>query len=352
MDPKTVLWNDGTQEVKVRNRDGASYVEPAIAANKRVLDQGFALRVQSGGKEWIKELREEDWEDVSFESSYPVATIRFRQKGFPVAVEMKAGAIFIPLDADNSALPATVFDITIKNETAAPVTVTIAGWLENGGRKVSGKDGEGERRNTIKQTAQFTGVFSTFEAKAGGERRADDGSTAIGLIGRKGIVQTDAKPWPVDAKFFTTRNDAPATSAPSGKLLGSVATEAQTLAPGKSSNAQYVLSWHINQPLAKLGGKMKDIAGGFFYAERFADAGAVGAYAAEHFKDMWGKTLLWTSTGTTAHFPIGSWTAPSSISAPSPLQIPTVSPAGGSGAGKALTPAKVPVRTFGSMHRR
>lgn len=305
VDPKTVLWNDGVQEVKVRNRDGASYVEPAIAANKRVLDQGFALHVQAGGQSWIRELREEDWEDVSFESTYPVATIRFRQPGFPVSVEMKAGAIFIPLDADNSALPATVYDISVTNESGEPVTVSLAGWLENGARKVSAKDGEGQRRNVAYQTAHYTGVFSSFEATAPGNRRADDGSTAIGLLGRKGIVQTNAKPWPVNAALFSDKNDAAAVGEPASKLLGSVATEAETLAPGASAKAQYVLSWHFNQPLEKLGAKMKDISGGFLYAKKFADAGAVGSYAAEHFTRLWGNTLLWTRTwydGTLPHW--------------------------------------------------
>ncbi|MFT4024816.1 MAG: hypothetical protein QM664_13655, partial [Flavihumibacter sp.] len=44
IEPKNVLWNDGVRDVTVRNRDGASYVEPAIAANRRVLDQGFLLQ--------------------------------------------------------------------------------------------------------------------------------------------------------------------------------------------------------------------------------------------------------------------------------------------------------------------
>ncbi|MGX5817220.1 GH116 family glycosyl hydrolase [Chitinophaga lutea] len=294
IDPKTVLWNDGTREVKVRNRDGASYVEPAIAANKRVLDQGFAVLIKSAGKEWIRELREEDWDEVSFEATYPVATIRYRHAEIPVSLEVKAGGIFIPLDADNSALPATIFDISVTNESQESVSVTITGWLENGARKISGKDGEGEKHNDVLRTAQYTGIRSTFTG--GSERKPDDGSTAIGLVGQKALLQTDAQPWPLTAAYFARGQEQAATGAPSGKLAGGVSTLPQQLPPGASASARYVLSWHFNQPLQKLGAKMKDVSGGFHYGARFADAGAVGTYIGEQIENLWGRTLLWKTT--------------------------------------------------------
>lgn len=61
IDPKVVNWNDRTSVRKIRVRDGAAYVEPTIADNKRVLDQGFAVKLVINGKTIVKELNEEDW---------------------------------------------------------------------------------------------------------------------------------------------------------------------------------------------------------------------------------------------------------------------------------------------------
>src|SRR5690606_20532198 len=71
IDPKTVLWNDGTQVREIRSRDGSAYIEPAIADNKRVLDQGLAIKVVYQGGTYIKELKADYWDEVSFEPSYP-----------------------------------------------------------------------------------------------------------------------------------------------------------------------------------------------------------------------------------------------------------------------------------------
>lgn len=43
---------------------------------------------------------------------------------------LKGGAFFIPLNADDSALPATFFNIEIKNISLQNVKVSLAGWLE------------------------------------------------------------------------------------------------------------------------------------------------------------------------------------------------------------------------------
>ncbi|MFT4024680.1 MAG: GH116 family glycosyl-hydrolase, partial [Flavihumibacter sp.] len=94
-----------------------------IAANRRVLDQGFLLQWTHNGKTFRKMLREEDWEEIAFEATYPRATIRFREKTLPFTVNMQAGPVFIPLDEDNSALPATIFSIELENIAAAPLAI-------------------------------------------------------------------------------------------------------------------------------------------------------------------------------------------------------------------------------------
>ncbi|WP_109700785.1 GH116 family glycosyl hydrolase [Chitinophaga deserti] len=293
IDPKTVLWNDGVAERQIRNRDGASYVEPAVAANRRVLDQGFAVIAEFGGKTFISELREEDWEEVSFEAAYPIATVRYKHRRFPLEVSLRAGGIFIPLDADNSGLPATIFDISIKNTSAQPVRAAIAGWLENGARKITAKKGEGEKYNTAHKGNGYTRVLSGFKS-SGAADRPDDGTTCITYIGEGGIANAGANPWPVNAAFFTAQSGK-AEAAADEKLVASIAAPSKTLAPGGTLQAQFVLTWHFNHPLKKTS-RLKDAAKGYRYASLYEDAGAVADYLAPKFKDLWGQTLRWHKT--------------------------------------------------------
>jgi uncharacterized protein (DUF608 family) len=294
IDPKKVLWNDGTQEVKVRNRDGASYVEPAIAANKRVLEQGFAIRLEYNGKVLIKALREEDWEEIKFEATYPTATIHYLSADCPVEVMVKAGGLFIPLDADSSAIPATVYSITLKNKTTQRINASLIGWFENGAKKITGKGSDGVKQNTAIVQEGYCSVLGDFKATNPATTTLDDGSTCITLVGTGGKVNTNAMPWAIDDATFTTHDQATATKTAAEKLVGAITTQA-VLEAGKSMEANYVLSWHFNHPLPKLN-KLKDTKEGYYYGKRFKNAAEAGAYIARNFQQLYGQTLLWQQT--------------------------------------------------------
>lgn len=297
IDPKTAVWNDGRSDRNIRSRDGACYVEPALADNKRVLEQGFAIKLDHNGKTVVKELKEEDWDEVIFEATYPVATIRYIDKDLPVDVVMRAGGIFIPLDADDSALPATIFSLHIKNNSAKEIGVSVCGWLENGAHKISAADGDGMRQNNVVKDENHCAVFSSFNAHdPAANAQRDAGSTCIAFIGSNGKVNTDARPWPVSEELFNGRNEHISEGKPSEKLTGSIACT-QTLAAGKAMEADYVISWHFNHPLAKLQ-KLKEVSdgAGYYYGRRFKNAAEVAAYIAAHFRELYGRTLLWHTT--------------------------------------------------------
>jgi len=296
IDPKTVLWNDGTGEVKVRNRDGASYIEPAIAANKRMLEQGFAVKLNFQNKSIIKELKEEDWEEVIFEATYPVATIKYIDKNLPVDIIVKAGALFIPLDPDNSALPATVFAISIKNRSATAVEATVCGWFENGANKVTARDEDGSRQNAAVRTDNYLAVSSSFNpGNMETAQQRDAGTTCVACIGLNGQINTSAKPWLAEEALFVTKNESRSEKKPSEKLVGSIATS-QVISPGKTMEANYALSWHFDHPLSKRLDKLPETKGSYYYGHRFKDALEVADYIARNFKRLHTQTLLWQQT--------------------------------------------------------
>lgn len=95
------------------------------------VEQGFALRVEAGGQTTTRRLNREGFADTRFLGEYPLATVQYRAADSPVSVDLTAYNPFIPLNAPDSGLPATVFEFTVTNTSKEPVKVGLLGWLEN-----------------------------------------------------------------------------------------------------------------------------------------------------------------------------------------------------------------------------
>ncbi len=95
------------------------------------VQQGFAVAVDVGGARLVRRLCEQDFPEVAFRGEYPIAKVSYQRADFPVSIEMEAFSPFIPLNAKDSGLPATVFNLTLRNRGDQPATVSALGWLEN-----------------------------------------------------------------------------------------------------------------------------------------------------------------------------------------------------------------------------
>jgi uncharacterized protein (DUF608 family) len=111
-------------------RTGAEHYAHPLKAESP-LTQGFALKVRTGGKTEVRPLDRTGFPDVSFCGEYPIGYIDYRDPALPVALSLEAFSPFIPLEAEDSGLPATVMHFTVKNTSAAPVEAEFSGWLEN-----------------------------------------------------------------------------------------------------------------------------------------------------------------------------------------------------------------------------
>jgi len=108
---------------------------------RKPVDQGFAVAYKSGdSKTLVKELasipneyskEDSGFKNVEFNGEYPIATINYSEKDCPVKVSSEVFSPFIPLDAKDSAFPATIFNITVENTSDKNVEASILGWLEN-----------------------------------------------------------------------------------------------------------------------------------------------------------------------------------------------------------------------------
>jgi len=95
------------------------------------VEQGFAVRVRAGNRTVDRTLDARGFPAVRFCGEYPVGRVRYADPSLPVELELEAFSPFIPLDAAESAIPATVMRYTVRNTAQDPAEVTLAGWLEN-----------------------------------------------------------------------------------------------------------------------------------------------------------------------------------------------------------------------------
>ncbi|HWI59584.1 MAG TPA: GH116 family glycosyl-hydrolase, partial [Bacillota bacterium] len=109
---------------------GAEHYAKPMAANS-LLEQGFALRLTCGGQTQERPLDRAHWRDVSFIGEYPIGYVEYRDPDLPLSVSLEAFSPFIPLNTEDSSLPATVLHFTVKNHSQTAVEAELAGWLEN-----------------------------------------------------------------------------------------------------------------------------------------------------------------------------------------------------------------------------
>lgn len=156
-DGKLWLWdifNKTTSGVAGKGTRGENYVKPLEQFSP--IDQGFAVRVKTDGKTVIRKLDSSGFRDIAFRGEYPVGFVTYRDESLPVVVKLKAYSPFIPLDTDESSLPATVMRFTVANKSSEQVGVDLAGWLENAVCIHSGMPGRLKRRNRIVRKSQMT----------------------------------------------------------------------------------------------------------------------------------------------------------------------------------------------------
>ena len=70
-------------------------------------------------------------DDVTFTGEFPMAQLAFASRSFPGAVEMAAFNPFIPLNEDDSSIPAALFEIRVRNTEPAATRYTVAMSLSN-----------------------------------------------------------------------------------------------------------------------------------------------------------------------------------------------------------------------------
>ena len=196
------------------------------------LAQGFAVELTAGGKPVTRLLDKTGFREITFCGEYPIGYVEYRDADVPVAVSLEAFSPFIPLNADDSALPAVVMQFTVRNMSRERVECRLGGYLQNGVGLVNGAM-DGTRINHPTQNATATiiecssampeksvehkpaTVFADFEGETFGKWKVE--GEAFGTGPRRGPTTPEQHLSGFQGKSLA--NSWTGSDAPQGKLI-------------------------------------------------------------------------------------------------------------------------------------
>ncbi len=142
------------------NMRGMNYLSPAPMTQPFRI--GFALKV-AGGR---FPLDSTGFKQVSFDGRYPIARVTYRDAECPVEVQLEAFSPFIPLNVDDSSLPATVMSFCVKNTGNVAVDLDVVGHLQNAVCLETKSQQTGQLRNRVLKREDVTALVCSAEPPA------------------------------------------------------------------------------------------------------------------------------------------------------------------------------------------
>ncbi|MCX8490918.1 MAG: GH116 family glycosyl-hydrolase [Cyclobacteriaceae bacterium] len=289
IDPKSVPWDTDLHQGKtVRSRDGSAYVAPA--KDIRPVDQGFAFQIKTNRKTIIKKMQADDWDDIIFEATYPLATVTYVDKQLGIEIIAEVFSPFIALDEKNSGLPTTIYSFSVNNKSDHKVSVMIAGWLENK-TGISQLNVNFERVNLAVTSAGRAILFCSLQSKLPNPELTtlpDYGTMSISSTSKNSFVNTSINPISPESLFMNSK--AERRVGLNEKLIGCAIASVDVKPKGKAST-DFIISWHFpNLSLSAIPDK------GRYYNSLFKSAKEVNNYVQTNFKKLSSETRLWKNT--------------------------------------------------------
>jgi non-lysosomal glucosylceramidase len=250
------------------------------------------------------------FEQVEFTGQFPVAELHFVDDSFPGKVRLTAFNPFIPLNADDSGLPAAFFEIGVSNPTREPVTYTLAGTLGN------------PLPEPNLHSFQQEGEISWLRLGSGGVE-ADKpayGELALGTDGANPTAQLYwyRGRWFDQLEAFWQDFCQPGALKPrtypkeqAGAENNATLAVPLTLAPGQRGKVRFVIAWYYpnfenywNLGFAQ-GCKEQGLPTVWknYYATRFTDVSEVVRYCLAHWNHLNSKTQAFKDALFTSSLP-------------------------------------------------
>jgi len=225
---------------------------------------------------------------ASFDAAYPFAVVHLEDPRLPVSVQARVFNPFVPGDAESSGIPVAVIRYRVRNKTAVPLTVAVAGAMDNcigmDGSKVEFNSfdrsivptGAKSNRNTFRRTPALAGISMTSDSV---DRDASAWGTIALTTAETGCTtsfrtELDPKGWNTnisdlwndfadDGVFHDT------TFSQKVNTPGAALALKFDLPPGGTREVQFLLTWD------------------FPNRKNWSDAVTVGNYYSTLYRDAW-----------------------------------------------------------------
>lgn len=243
-------------------------------------------------------------QSATFTGEYPLASVRFADARLPVEAQLEAFSPFIPLDLNESGLPAAILRYRVRNRGSASASVSIGWALDNmlgaGGRAVHLNNETPQKTNEIRNGKGVRGLMMTNPGLP-----TDDpmqGSIAFATLDDGGRFSAmrgwPAERWWASPMLFWDDFSADGELGPEPDRRNSVGSFClkREIAAGAEAAFTFVLAWHFpNRTPARCGwtapkGKENDVIGNW-YCTRFKDAWAAAEYAAANLPRLEAATM-------------------------------------------------------------
>lgn len=211
------------------------------------IDQGFRITVDNGREKQSWELSKKDFDDISFIGEYPIAFIRYASRKNPLPVEVRSTVYspFIPLNAKESATPATILSYEVTNTSDETVKVDLTGWMQNLVCIDLKDQATGRLRNRVVSRPSMQSVYMDIDVY---------GSTIAPDHAYRGNLSLSVLDAGAEATADQSKENRTYAEAPLGTPLNGALTSHVTLKKGESRKLTYILSWYFpNRPLSYKG---------------------------------------------------------------------------------------------------
>lgn len=192
------IFNQYQNGVCNKGGDGANYIKPLPPDSP--VTQGFAIHIKNGMAEQVRPFDRKSFRNTTFEGRYPIAKINYDDDDSDVRATLECYSPFIPLDAEQSSYPATIFEFTITNKTDEDIKIAVAGYLENAIGLYSSKHHRVRLRN--RKLSSFPAYHFVCEAESNKSKTAPRDRKAI-LI--EDFEKDHYGPWRVEGEAFGDR---------------------------------------------------------------------------------------------------------------------------------------------------
>jgi non-lysosomal glucosylceramidase len=242
---------------------------------------------------------------IRFVGEYPVAEVHYDDDALPVALTLEAFSPFIPLDADDSGLPAIVFRFRVENPAGSPADVSLlmsqqnaVGW--DGYTEIQGvrHPAYGGNLNRPLASGDLRGVEMTNASLPADHARCGQ-MAAVALDPGASVRARWTNLAALWRDFLADGVLASGRSTPSrpGRTVNAALCSRLTVVPRATSSATFLLAWWFPNrqidwaqpgfpPAESPTGRI-----GNHYAVRLPSARAVAEYVRDHLPRLTDATL-------------------------------------------------------------